>query len=262
MTQRSTPLVSCVLPTANRRRFVAQAIRYFQAQDYPERELLVMDDGDDAVEDLVPDDPRIRYVRAPKGRTLGAKRNDCVEQSRGDLILHWDDDDWMAPHRIRYQVGALLARSAEVCGLSQMLFFDPAARQTWLYDYPDQDRPWIAGGSLLYTKAFWRRAPFPDVQVASDTTFVWSQSLERAAIVPDYRFYVAIIHSRNTSPKHTDMDYWTPWTANVAALMGEDYAFYEQLATDARPRDAGRSLPRDVREAVLRERDARGGGTR
>src|SRR5260370_37829397 len=102
------PLISCIMPTANRRHFVPQALRYFLAQDYPHKELLILDDGSDSVADLVPDDSQIRYTRLTGQRTLGAKRNECVEASRGEIIIHWDDDDWQAPHRICYPVEALL----------------------------------------------------------------------------------------------------------------------------------------------------------
>ena len=55
------------MPTRNRRAFVGQAIAYFQRQDYPARELIIVDDGDDPVGDLIPpDDPRIRYVALPQ----------------------------------------------------------------------------------------------------------------------------------------------------------------------------------------------------
>ena len=57
------PLVSCIMPTYNRRPFVPGAIAYFARQEYPNRELIVADDGTDAVGDLVPDDPRVRYLR-------------------------------------------------------------------------------------------------------------------------------------------------------------------------------------------------------
>ena len=50
------------MPTHNRRPFVAQAIVYFLRQDYPNRELIIVDDGTDPVADLIPDDPRIRYL--------------------------------------------------------------------------------------------------------------------------------------------------------------------------------------------------------
>jgi hypothetical protein len=50
------PQISCLMPTADRRAFVPLAIRYFLAQDYPEKELIIVDDGADSVADLVPDD--------------------------------------------------------------------------------------------------------------------------------------------------------------------------------------------------------------
>ncbi|HEX6730167.1 MAG TPA: glycosyltransferase family 2 protein, partial [Pyrinomonadaceae bacterium] len=155
------------MPTADRRIFVPQGIKYFRSQDYKNKELVIVDDGVESVADLVPDDPQIRYIRLHGKRSLGAKRNECVEACRSDLIMHWDDDDWMAPYRISYQVEALLREDAEVCGLQRMLFYDIDRNEVWLYQYPDNQCPWLAGGSLLYTRDFWRRSPFPNIQVAS-----------------------------------------------------------------------------------------------
>jgi len=98
------PLVSCIMPTYNRRAFVPQAIAYFLRQDYANKELIIVDDGIDAVGDLVPADQHIRYIRLSQKTTLGVKRNIACEQARGTIIAHWDDDDWHAPHRLRYQV--------------------------------------------------------------------------------------------------------------------------------------------------------------
>ena len=36
-------------------------------QDYPEHELLILDDGGGDLSDKVPDDPRIRYFRLARG---------------------------------------------------------------------------------------------------------------------------------------------------------------------------------------------------
>jgi glycosyltransferase involved in cell wall biosynthesis len=230
------PLVSCVMPTADRRALVLRAIGYFLRQDYPNRELVILDDGMDSIADLVPaDEPSVRYVRLTGRRTLGAKRNACVEAARGDLLMHWDDDDWMASHRISYQVEALLGEGAEVCGLRRMLFYEPSSGESWLYEYPARQRPWLAGGSLLYTREFWRRSPFPDVQVGEDTRFVWDRRLERALALPDYRFYVALIHPGNTSPKTSRGSYWSRWSGDIRDVMGKDLAFYQELAQGAPP---------------------------
>jgi len=216
------------MPTAGRRRFVPQAIQYFLRQDYSDKELVILDDGTESVADLVPDDPQVRYIRLIGKRTLGAKRNECVEASRGDLIMHWDDDDWMAPHRIRYQVEAMLREGGEVCGLRCMLFYEPATGKTWLYNYPAHQRLWLAGGSLLYTRDFWRRAPFPDLQIASDTRFIWNRRLNHTVVLPDYTFYVAMIHPGNTSPKNCRGVYWSRWPGDLQAIMGKDLDFWKQ----------------------------------
>src|SRR5258708_37994907 len=92
--------VSCIMPTANRRHFVPQAIHYFLRQDYPNRELIVVDDGADSVADLIPVDERIRYIRLKQRATVGAKRNIACEAARGEVIAHWDDADCQAPHRL------------------------------------------------------------------------------------------------------------------------------------------------------------------
>jgi glycosyltransferase involved in cell wall biosynthesis len=229
------PLVSCVMPTADRRGLVSQAIRLFVRQDYPNRELVIVDDGVDGVGDLVPEDPRIRYVRLTGRRVLGAKRNECVEASRGELILHWDDDDWMAPHRISTQVAALLANGAEVCGLTRLLFHEAATGRTWLYAYPEQWRGWLAGGSMLYTRDFWRRGRFPASQVGSDTRFAWTHDLRGAAVVEDLGLYVALVHPGNTSPKHPQQRWWSPWAGRIEAVIGpDDLPFYLALGEELR----------------------------
>jgi glycosyltransferase involved in cell wall biosynthesis len=219
-------LIRCIMPPSNRRAFVPHAICYFLRQDYASKELIVLDDGDDPISDLIPDDPRIRYVRLERRLALGAKRNRCVELARGDLIMHWDDDDWHAPQRLSLQYAALCAAGAEICGLRQMLFYEPAARAAWLYSYPPRARPWLAGGSLLYTRALWQRAPFPNVHAGEDTRFVWGHNIAHAAIMDDYRWYIARIHPANTSPKQRAGACWRRWPGDMPSILGQDYATF------------------------------------
>lgn len=256
------PLVSCIMPTANRRAFVAQAIRYFLAQDYENKELVIVDDGGESVVDLAPDDPQIRYLRLERKVTLGEKRNECVRACRGDLIMHWDDDDWMAPRRISYQVEHLLEQKAEVCGLQRMLFYDPAGGAVWLYQYPPYKRPWLAGGSLLYTRDFWRRSPFPNMQVASDTRFILNRKMDRYVALPDYTFYVALIHRNNTSHKRTHGAYWKRWEGNIGQIVGADLGFYQSLYRPGESHPPGNLSNLDVRRAEVTSTSAAGSSSR
>src|SRR5207244_293444 len=145
----TSPLVTCIMPTRDRRRFVGQAVAYFLRQDYPAKELIVVDDGGDPIADLVPEDERIRSIRLHERRSLGAKRNLACEVARGSLIAHWDDDDWFAPDRISCQVAELLRANALVCGTREALYYHLDAGQAWRYSATDGGRPWLHGATLL-----------------------------------------------------------------------------------------------------------------
>jgi predicted O-methyltransferase YrrM len=215
------------MPTAERRQFVSQAIEYFMRQDYSNRELIVVDDGEDAVADLMPDDERVRYFRLAERRTVGAKRNFACEQARGQLIAHWDDDDWHAPHRLSYQLEALLRERADVCGINTLLFYDAGRARGWKYDYPPNMKMWLSGSTLCYTREFWESNRFANVNVGEDARFVWSSRTGRIIVLPDSTFHVGIIHQHNVSPKRTSGPYWRshPLT-QIRALMGDDWLFY------------------------------------
>jgi glycosyltransferase involved in cell wall biosynthesis len=222
------PLVSCIMPTSNRRRLVPQAIRYFRRQDYPERELLILDDGADAVADLVPEDPRIRYLRIDGRLSLGAKRNLACEHAGGEIILHWDDDDWMADWRISHQVAALQAHPrAGVCGLAELYFFDPCRGAAWLYRHPRGARTWVSGNTLGYRRSVWQQHRFPDLNEGEDTVFVWSLADRETLQLDTPGFFVATVHAGNTSVKRTGHPGWHPVpVAVISELMKDDAAFY------------------------------------
>jgi glycosyltransferase involved in cell wall biosynthesis len=230
VTRDNLPLVSCIMPTYNRRPFVPQAIAYFLRQDYARRELIIVDDGTDPINDLVPQDQRIRYIRQEHKHTVGAKRNLACKEAKGEIIVHWDDDDWMAPGRLRYQVASLLREQADLCGLNTVLFYDPRAERAWQYIYPTGDRPWVAGGTLCYTRAFWQGNPFADTNVGEDTRFVWNRPAQRLIALTESTFYVAVIHPANTSPKRVADTRWRSHpTAEIRRLIGPDWTFYADL---------------------------------
>jgi hypothetical protein len=170
------PLVSCIMPTADRRQFVERALWYFRRQDYPNKQLVVVDDGQDRVQDLVAGDPAIQYLGLDPGATLGEKRNLAVAASRGAIIVHWDDDDWYDPTRLSYQVAPLVADRADFTALRMSFLYDLATDSLWCVDRDLHELMFFLGvhtGSLAYHKALWEAAgPFPAVDLAEDVAFI------------------------------------------------------------------------------------------
>ncbi len=222
------PLVSCIMPTYNRRTFVPHAIEYFLRQDYARKELIIVDDGADPIGDLGPADDRIRYIRLAERRTIGAKRNLACEAARGDIICHWDDDDWHAAWRITYQVEALQREYAAVCGINQLLFYELITNRAWQYVYPKDQRFWLSGSSLCYPRSFWAAHRFADINVGEDARFVWSDAQAKMIALPDYTFHVGMIHPHNVSPKRTGNAYWTGLdVSEIRRVLGDDFWKYQ-----------------------------------
>lgn len=221
------PLISCIMPTYNRRPFIPHAIRYFLRQDYENKELIIIDDGTDPVKDLVPDLPNIRYYRQETKISLGAKLNLACEYAEGNLIAHWDDDDWYAPRRLSYQREALKNEKIEMCGINNLLYYDLRNQQAYNYIYPTDQRAWLLGSSLFYRKQFWKLHPFEDINVGMDGLFVWKTTPDRIINHPDPTFAVHMIHSSNISPKKTDNAWWHPFPAGkIQEIMGPDWLSY------------------------------------
>jgi glycosyltransferase involved in cell wall biosynthesis len=216
------------MPTRDRRGFVGRAIRYFARQDYVDRELVILDDGDDPVSDVADRRQRIRYVRLEARLSIGAKRNLGCELARGDVVVHWDDDDWYAPNRISYQVEQLKQHGASVCGPRRLLYYEPMRGRAWLYEYPaDEQDPWVAGSALCYRIEAWLRAPFPDVDRGEDTSFVRNHILDAPLVLEDHRFVVALLHGANTSSRIGAEPHWRPRpVGEIRRILGSDYETY------------------------------------
>ncbi len=225
------PLVSCVMPTFDRREFVPQSVNYFLRQDYPAKELIIMDDSPEPVSDLLPADPRIVYHRLEGWTVLGAKRNMACELARGSIIMHWDDDDWSSPDRVSVQVAALTEGDADICGTASLLYYAPANSLAWRFTWPDGIRPWVAGPSMCFRKEMWARSPFPDVGIGEDTRFVFQSTVREVVDVRAAECVVGIIHRRNTVPKSVQGAHWSARpTREVEELLGDDIVFYRRLS--------------------------------
>jgi glycosyltransferase involved in cell wall biosynthesis len=215
------------MPTCDRRSFVPQAIRCFQRQDYQNLELVIVDDGVAPIGDCIPEDSRIRYFRLDHKLTVGAKRNFACAQSRGEFIVHWDDDDWYPAWRVRAQISAMVERDADLCGSSQLYYFDPATGRAWQYQYAAAGTAWVAGNTMAYRHSFWERKKFPDIQVGEDSRFVWGAPAGRICDLNDPGLCVATAHAGNTSRKETGGSYWRAIPGeHIRSLLGDDFYFY------------------------------------
>lgn len=233
------PLVSCVMPTCGRKEFVLQSIGYFNRQDYPERELLILDDGPENISREIPKDRRIRYFHFNKRRSIGFKRNMGCRLACGSVIACWDDDDWYAPNRISVQMKSLLSGEAQMCALSARVFFDLTKWEFWSCSPGLHRRLWagdVAAGTLVYHRHIWERlAKYPDRSLAEDGLFL-KEAIRRGAKLTQVNGELLFIYLRhgNNSWSFTCGHLGNPreWRRiSEPKLPPGDRAFYEKFAS-------------------------------
>ncbi|MBK9123562.1 MAG: glycosyltransferase family 2 protein [Chloroflexi bacterium] len=102
----TTPLVSAIIATYNRRDYVCVAIDSVLAQTYPSVVLIVVDDGStDGTGDMLREryEDRIRYVyQANQGRSEA--RNHGMRLAAGEYIAFLDSDDLWEPDKLTRQI--------------------------------------------------------------------------------------------------------------------------------------------------------------
>ena len=109
--------VSVVIPTYNRAEFVREAIASVLRQDYPDVELVVVDDGSsDGTAAVVREfGTAVRYLWQ-ENRGVSAARNRGAAACAGDLIAFLDSDDLWMPGKVAAQVAYFEAHpEAQAC---------------------------------------------------------------------------------------------------------------------------------------------------
>jgi len=124
------PFVSVITPTYNRRRFIPHLIACYKHQTYPKdrMEWIILDDGDDKVADLfaaaAETIPNIRYIAEPEKQLIGKKRNRLNAESKGDIVVAMDDDDYYPPERISFAVQSFRKHPKyELAGASEIYMY-------------------------------------------------------------------------------------------------------------------------------------------
>lgn len=118
-------------------------------QDFPDLEILILDDGStDCTRGVAEgiEDPRVRVEANPRNLGIPASRNRCLELARGEYIAWLDSDDLMAPQRLSRQVRCL-DRHPEIATLGGWVrTFHDDGRRGKLLIRPSRHRyltPWL-----------------------------------------------------------------------------------------------------------------------
>jgi len=151
MTDNSAPYFSIVMPCYNRANIIGAVVAAVLRQEYPDFELLLVDDGSrDNLRTVVEAvaDPRVRYFYKENGER-GAARNYGAQRARGHYVNFFDSDDEMYSNHLQV-VKDYLDQHGEVevvhtgyerldeqdCLIAEMYEWPATTNELLLYDNP------------------------------------------------------------------------------------------------------------------------------
>lgn len=197
-------------------RLARAAVQSFLAQTYPDKELVIINDGDaDVLADSLEqyrNDPRFREIRfnTHSSTTLGDLRNLAQDHAVGDWCIQWDDDDWYGARRIEYQME--LRRYGQPTLLNHQIRYsfpnDTAYHLEWNGKIPG------IPGTICYPRGQYRyrsERRHEDSHFIADNfrnTVVLNNSPERD---PGPELYIRFYHGKNTwDHKHIMREFANP----------------------------------------------------
>lgn len=237
----TTPSVCSVMLTADRERSqVERAVKCFQAQQHPEKFLVVFDTGKQphfktsGTGYPYSIGPRAVAAHFPElaGRPIGELRNCAndfalmVTPWTPKYFAHWDSDDWSHPARLTLAMSALETPAGlTICdafGYSDLLFWDEAKQEAWYYKSTSS---YLLGTSLVYRTTAWKTQRFDAVGRGEDRNFIQRVGSRGApSFVPHFNapLMVATIHARNNCRVDATSENWLrvpQWDERLPALL-------------------------------------------
>lgn len=206
--EEDLPDISILTITKDRRSFMPLTKYSYMIQSYPEDKLewVIVDDGDDPIEDTLIGVPNVKYVRCEQGLTIGQKRNLAVQNAMYDILVNMDDDDVYPNNSVLHRVAMLLKDPAKECAFCTTIPCYDICKFSSFMNVPPSTLPMsqrVSEATMIFTRKFWQENPYPEnVKVAEADAFVGGREQMCRELSPQ-DVIVSLIHPRNMSSRKT-----------------------------------------------------------
>ena len=221
-------LVSILTPTYNRRHFIPQYLKNIYRQNYlGDLEILIADDGVEPIDDLLAKDGRICYFKFEDRKTLGFKRNFLAEQAKGQILIHFDDDDYYPPNRVSNAV-QMLSKSERLIAGSSMMYMYNALTNKICTSGPFGPNHATAG-TFAYKREYLEKCSFDNEKLAQEEPGFTNGFAEPMIQLDPKSTILVMQHRLNTWDKANTSQ--TPSNLTLKDFMRDpvDIRFYKKL---------------------------------
>jgi len=203
--EEELPDVSIVCITSDRRIFMPILKYSYMIQSYPEDklELIIVDDGEDSIEDTLIGVPNVVYVRLNEKLTVGEKRNIGISKAMYDIITFMDDDDVYPNNSVLERAAMMLKTPSKECAFCTVIPCYDISKYSSFMNAPPITLPMsqrVSEATLIFTKKFWEERKFGNTQIAEGDAFIHGREHMCRELSPQ-EIIVSLVHSKNTSSR-------------------------------------------------------------
>jgi glycosyltransferase involved in cell wall biosynthesis len=221
------PFVSILTPTYNRRFFIPQFLKIVRNQVYNGPiEILVADDGTDPIYDLIKNDSAFRYIRFDEKKPLGYKRNLLASQAKGEILIHFDDDDYYPPSRVSHAVESLMKSEKLIAGSSLCHIYDTSLKKIFVSGPFGQNH--ATAGTFAYKKEYIKNNKFNDEAIAQEEPSFTGNFSNNLIQLDALKTILIIKHAKNTWDKQHTRKKLSAYKLRDFIQSNNDRRFYLQ----------------------------------
>ena len=201
-----SPLISCLCVTREKPQLLLGAINCFFSQTYENKELIIVYENDDLkttnlLNKIIQKNVKKVEVKRSSKINLGELRNIAVNNSNGEYVCQWDDDDWYHVGRLEFQFEVIRESGLAGSILTQWTVFDKTTNKA----YVSNKRLWE--GSILCKKSIMQELAYQNQKMGEDTAVIDYLSSKKYLfpINDTPNLYIYVYHGMNT----WDYNHWS-----------------------------------------------------
>lgn len=204
--RNNLPLISIIIPFFNAERFIACALDSITRQDYPNLQIILIDDGStDSSQNIIKDHLlKTEQIKLAKRSGPAAARNAGLRVAKGEFIAFLDADDYWTDNHLGRSVERLLNNPTFhiVKNLTQPFYEDQSGNKVF---GKKELLPFLLGSSLYRRNIFNTVGVFSeDLFQASDADF-YLRTVE-AEIAMEQTDQLSLFYRRHPDSLTTDKE--------------------------------------------------------
>ena len=204
----SNPLVSVIITTYNRNKFLEQAIVSVVNQTYKNIEILVVDDGsnENYAEKICNKFQNCIYYFKNNGG-ISSARNYGIQHAKGEFIAFLDDDDLFMSHKIQKQLEILLKYKQYDCVHSSVLVINDNNEETGVVLGASENKVHMRSGYVFWNAlgSWCVKSPTPFIRKRVFDKVLFDDQLQ---VGEDFDFYQRLFYFYKVKYIHEPLAYY------------------------------------------------------